>query len=103
MQLVFSIHGMRRPPHKLPDRHIEQSAVAMLPGGGELVIASDSTILQFYDAHKDRHIDKVQVDIPIFHEATLNPVPLIETLDGPARPLVPLLSVSIPAIEISLL
>ena len=33
----------------------------MLPGGGELVIAGDSTILQFYDASKDRHIDKVQV------------------------------------------
>lgn len=61
MQLVFSIHGLRRHPHKLPDQSIQQSAVAMLPGGGELVIAGDSTILQFYDASKDRHIDKIQV------------------------------------------
>ena len=61
MQLVFSIHGLRRHPHKLPDQTIEQSATAMLPGGGELVIAGDSTILQFYDASKDRHVDKIQV------------------------------------------
>lgn len=65
MQLVFSIHGLRRHPHKLPDQSLQQSAVAMLPGGGELVIAGDSTILQFYDASKDRHIDKIQV--PTIH------------------------------------
>ena len=63
LQLIFSIHGLRRHPHKLPDQSIDQSAVAMLPGGGELVIAGDSTILQFYDASKDRHIDKIQVFI----------------------------------------
>lgn len=61
LQLAFSIHGLRRHPQKLPEQVIEQSAAAMLPGGGELVIAGDSTIIQFYDASRHRHLDKLQV------------------------------------------
>lgn len=66
LQLAFSIHGLRRHPQKLPDQVVEQSAAAMLPGGGELVIAGDSTIIQFYDASRHRHLDKLQVLASIF-------------------------------------
>ena len=61
LQVELSVYGIRRQPRGLHDQTVPRSAAAMLPGGGELVIAGDNAVLQFYDAVKDRHLDKLQV------------------------------------------
>ena len=80
LQLVFSIHGLRRHPHKLPSQAVEQSAAALLPGSGELVIAGDSAVLQFYDASRDRHIDQLQVMCPVLQSEPCLPILEIDQL-----------------------
>jgi hypothetical protein len=65
--VAFSIYGIRRHPRRLPEQSVEHSAAAMLPGGGELVIAGDSDIIQIYDAMRDRHLEKLQASISLFY------------------------------------
>lgn len=59
--MELSISGLKPGPKKLPDQIFSQPAVSLLPGGGELVIAAENDVIQFYDAVNDRHLHKLQV------------------------------------------
>ena len=63
-QVELSIHGLRKEPRPRKgqvEHAVSGAAAALLPGGGELVVAGGSAMLQFYDAVHDRHLDKLQV------------------------------------------
>ena len=61
MQVEFSISGVKPAPRLLPDQSGNQSAVAMLPIGGQLAVAGENAVIQFYDAARDKHLEKLQV------------------------------------------
>ena len=61
VQVEFSISGVKPAPKLLPDQTGNQSAVAMLPIGGQLAVAGENAVIQFYDAARDKHLEKLQV------------------------------------------
>ena len=60
MKVEVSIHGMRPPPRTVSALQ-STSAAVLAPGGGELVMPTDNSMLQFWDAARDRHVDRLQV------------------------------------------
>lgn len=60
MKVGVSIHGMRPAPHNLTPLQASSAAV-LAPGGGELVLPADNSMLQFWDAARDCHVDRLQV------------------------------------------
>ena len=60
MKVEMSIHGLRPPPRSVTPLQ-STSAAVLAPGGGELVMPTDNSMLQFWDAAGDRHVDKLQV------------------------------------------
>ena len=62
MKVQVSIHGIRPAPRSLTP--LQASSAALLaPGGGELVLPADNSMLQFWDAARDCHVDRLQVSI----------------------------------------
>ena len=62
MKVQVSIHGMRPAPRSVTPLQ-STSAAVLAPGGGELVTPADNSMLQFWDAVRDQHVDKLQVRI----------------------------------------
>lgn len=62
MKVEVSIHGMRPPPRTVSALQ-STSAAVLAPGGGELVMPTDNSMLQFWDAARDRHVDRLQVPL----------------------------------------
>lgn len=60
MKVQTSVHGIRPAPRSLTPLRASSSAV-LAPGGGELVLAADNSMLQFWDAARDCHVDRLQV------------------------------------------
>ena len=60
MKVEMCIHGMREAPRGvLP---LESTSAAVLaPGSGNLVMPTENSVLQFWDAARDRHVAKLQV------------------------------------------
>ncbi|KAK9827341.1 hypothetical protein WJX81_007552 [Elliptochloris bilobata] len=62
MRVECSVHGLRPEPRLAPGQpRAGPAAAAIAPGSGALVVAGSNALLQFYDALRDRHIDKLQV------------------------------------------
>lgn len=62
MKVQVSIHGIRPAPRSLTP--LQASSAALLaPGGGELVLSADNSMLQFWDAARDCHVDRLQVSV----------------------------------------
>lgn len=62
MRVECSVHGLRPEPVLAPGqpRPPPGAAAALAPGSGALVVAGAHALLQFYDAARDRHVDKLQ-------------------------------------------
>lgn len=60
MKVEVSILGMRPPPRTVSALQ-STSAAVLAPGGGELVLPTDNSMLQFWDAARDRHVNRLQV------------------------------------------
>ncbi|KAL3140577.1 hypothetical protein ABBQ32_005152 [Trebouxia sp. C0010 RCD-2024] len=60
MKVEMSIHGMRGPPRGATPLQ-STSAAVLVPGSGHLVMPTDNSMLQFWDAARDRHVAKLQV------------------------------------------
>ena len=60
MKVEVSIHGMRAAPRSVPAMQSAAAAV-LVPGSSELVLPTDNSMLQFWDAARDIHMDKLQV------------------------------------------
>lgn len=58
----MSILGMRPPPRTVSALQ-STSAAVLAPGGGELVLPTDNSMLQFWDAARDRHVNRLQVPL----------------------------------------
>lgn len=56
----MSIHGMRAPPSSVTPLE-STSAAVLAPGGGELVMPTHNSMLQFWDAAQGQHVGKLQV------------------------------------------
>ena len=56
MRVACSIHGLRPPVRGTP-----KTLAALVPGTGELALSGEGAVLQIFDASRNRHIDKVQV------------------------------------------
>ena len=56
----MSLHGMRPPPRSVTSLE-STSAAVLVPGGGELVLPTDNSMLQFWDVAREHHVDKLQV------------------------------------------
>ena len=65
MKVDMSIQGIRPPLWGLRKPGLPSSSIAaaIAPGGGELVLPADNSLLQFWDAARDRHIDRLQVTV----------------------------------------
>ena len=63
MKVLVSIHGMRPAPRSVSAMQ-SSSAAVLAPGGGELVLPADNSLLQFWDAVRDCHVDRLQVFTP---------------------------------------
>ena len=76
MRVECSVHGLRPEPKLAPGQPRASSpAVAIAPSSGALVVAGANALLQFYDALRDRHIDKLQVRDPGTNLGTAMPDP----------------------------
>lgn len=60
MKVEMSLHGMRPPPRSVTSLE-STSAAVLAPGGGELVLPTDNSMLQFWDVAREHHVDKLQV------------------------------------------
>ena len=60
MKVEVSIHGMRSAPRSVPAMQSAAAAV-LVPGSSELVLPTDNSMLQFWDAARISHVDKLQV------------------------------------------
>lgn len=57
MRVLCSVHGLRPRVAGTPSGTV----AALVPGSGELALAGAGSVLQFFDALRDRHVDRVQV------------------------------------------
>lgn len=57
MRVLCSVHGLRPRVEGTP----LGTVAALVPGSGELALAGAGSVLQLFDAVRDRHIDRVQV------------------------------------------
>ncbi len=56
MRVLCSVHGLRPRVAGTPSGTV----AALVPGSGELALAGAGSVLQFYDAARDCHIDRLQ-------------------------------------------
>ena len=59
MRVLCSVHGLRPRVAGTPSGTV----AALVPGSGELALAGAGSVLQLFDAVRDRHIDRVQVRV----------------------------------------
>lgn len=64
MKVQVSVHGIRPAPRSLTPLQASSAAV-LAPGGGELVLPADNSMLQFWDAARDCHVDRLQVCVAV--------------------------------------
>ena len=59
MRVLCSLHGLRPPVRGAP-----RTVAALVPGAGgsgQLALAGPGSVVQLFDAARDRHVDRVQV------------------------------------------